>query len=383
MSVLCFFTAEGHPCPDTPCFISRRDPPRDAGALALSSFTEDAAAHAPAPVFWRCVSCPLGDASQWNCWVPGELYVQRWENFQTVPRTGEHVPSRGVRAASRPQPQALVHLADDCSFAGVKPSRAVVSVRISLVTEDAECRSVSLWPFVSSLDNCPFKFFVPLKSLFRVWTLLKTADTAGVSVHKTGDVQGSLRSPRTRTCLAPDRPWNWVLEAFVRADQRESRTGSSRVSVLWASVCLSLPSGEEEESRRPEHVGILGGQIPTADGRGHGPAESRIRPLSPSTGNLLSLRVTALPSWGPVSAALEPNCRMTAGHRPHWDLTVYGAAGPVSLCRHWLRVTWFLRTGPGSEEQEGSGVLERGRSSYQKVRLSRILTFRNTLRTEN
>lgn len=192
-------------------------------------------------------------------------------------------------------PQALVRLVDDCSFAGVKPSHTVVSVRISLVTEDAECRSVSLWPFVSSLDNCPFKFFVPLKSLFRVRTLLKTADTAGVNVHKTGDVQGSLRSPRTRICLAPDRPWNWVVESFVRADQREKGTDSLRVSVLRASVCLSLPSGEEEESPDQSTLESLGARSPrlmgegTAPQRGHGPAESRIRPLSLSTGSLLSL----------------------------------------------------------------------------------------------
>lgn len=243
------------------------------------------------------------------------------------------MPSRGVRAAARPPPPALARLADDCRSAGVKPSRAVVSVRVSLVTEDAECRSVSLWPFVSSLDNCPFKSFVPLKSLFRVRTLLEATDTAGVNVRKTGDIQGSLRSPRTGTRLAPDKPWNWVVEAFVRTDQRESGTGSLRVSVLRASVCLSLPSGEEEESRRPEHVGLLGGQIPTADGRGHGPAESRIRPLSLSTGSLLSLRVTALPSRAPVSAALEPNRRMTAGHRPHWDLSLQ-AAGPALASGH-------------------------------------------------
>lgn len=133
---------------------------------------------------------------------------------------------------------------------------------------------------VSSLDNCPFKSFVPLKSLFRVRTLLEVADTAGVNVHKTGDVQGSLRSPRTRTRLAPDRPWNWVVEALVRADQQESGTGSSHVSVLRVSVppCCLVRKGSPADQNILES---LGAKSPWLTGEGMAP-RSHASVLCPS-----------------------------------------------------------------------------------------------------
>lgn len=88
------------------------------GRLHCPALTEDAAVHVPARVFQRCVSCPSGRCLAVELLDPGRTLRSTLGELLDCSCTGEHVPSSGVRAATRPQPQVLVRLADDCSSAG-------------------------------------------------------------------------------------------------------------------------------------------------------------------------------------------------------------------------------------------------------------------------
>lgn len=207
---------------------------------------------------------------------------------------------------------------------------------------------------VPSLENCPFKSFVSLMSLFQpghtsgfCW---QTTDTARVSVNKTGDTQGNLRSPRARTHLAPDRLGNRVVQAVVRADQRESRLGSWGFLCPFGRLCL-LPSGEEGSPHRPGRIGIVKGQIPISEAESARPSAVTQPPFVPQHGEsaVFSLRVTTSLSQGPVWAELEPRCRVRAqtplGPQQHFPREQDQLIGFGSCC--------YSRIGPGSGEQGG------------------------------